>query len=271
MVCYRAVLIAKVQSSGGVVGKVASILLSILASYAVSACVTTQGRSVPGLKVLEPFAYDVVATFKSSRGTGYIRKLKLESGYDIQISQDYYGIPLAGVTRIDGALDAGGRGEAAVIINGEAEGCPTAYQVYVLNGESMRTHRLGNCRDRVIFTRSDDGGFMARQGEGDGAQVWVYQPQQGLRGPVSQASLTPKAPPRPPIAAAPPKASVPAWKKPGKEAPPKANAAPPADRTEPRAGSQRVDVDQGGLPPVLENKGDQIDVTVWKIRTDAQR
>lgn len=223
--------------------------------------------------MLEPLAYDVVATFKSSRGTGYIRKLKFESGYDIQISQDYYGIPLAGVTRIDSALDTGGQGETAVIINGEAENCPAAYQVYVLSGDSMRTHRLGNCRDRVAFTRSDDGGFMARQGDGDEAQVWVYRPRQGLRGPVTQASLRPPAP-RSPTVAAPPKASAPGAK-PRKGAPPKPAATPPTanpptDRAESRAGSQRVDVDQGGLPPVLENKGEQIDVTVWKIRTNAQ-
>lgn len=254
-------------------GKVSAIVLSILVASAASSCVTTQGKSVPGLKVLEPFAYDIVATFNSSSGIGYIRKLKFESGYDIQISRDYYGIPLFGVTRIDSTLDAGGRGETAVIINGEAENCPIAYQIYVLSGDNMRTHRLGNCRDRMIFTRSDDGGFTARQGEGDGAQVWVYRPQQGLRGPVTQASLKPP-PPRSPALAAPPKASAPtgtSGERPRKDAPPKPNATPPADRTEPRAGSQRVDVDQGGLPPVLENKGEQIDVTVWKIRTDAQR
>lgn len=231
----------------------------LLSSLTLSGCVTTQGKAVPGLQGLEALSYDTVAQIRTPKGKGQIRRLRFDSGYDLQMSPSYYGIPLDGVERIDTVQTAGNSRETAVIISGASKGCPVDTQVYLLHGDVMDTIQLGNCQSPVTITKRSDSGFVATMGDGPDGLVWAYQPQKGVFGPVTMASLQPK-PPAPAASGGNRTAAAPPPKKP---APGKKPEAPPARPAPPAV--QRLDPDRVDMPPVVQSKRQQQDVTVWKI------
>lgn len=233
----------------------------ILFSASLSGCVTTQGKSVPGLQGLEPLSYETVAQFQTPKGKGQIRRLRFGEGYDLQMSPSYYGIPLDGVERIDTVQTAGTGRETAVIVSGASKGCPVDTQVYLLHDNTMDTIQLGNCQTPVTLIKRSDAGFVATMGDGPDGLVWAYQPRKGVFGPVTAASLQSKPPP---AVAEPAKKTTPRPPTQKKPSPGNTPETPPARPVAPAV--QRLDPDRVEMPPVVQSKSQQRDVTVWQMR-----